>query len=144
MRSIFGILTLLLITGCSTFSGVNQRTTTDIFPPPEQIEELLYSLPEIDNVTFYQDEVGDPENRNIRHSYHYSSGRWTGYNAVLYLRVDGNGSITHSQSIIGTYPPSTLDVEILRTMFKVKNMIESKYGFADSDNYSERYFKPLL
>lgn len=143
MRSIFGILTLLLISGCDTLYGVNRRTTTDEFPPPEQIKELLYSLPEIDNVSFYQEEVGDPENRNTRNSYHYSSGRWSGYNAVLYLRVDGEGSITHSHSIIGSYPPSTLDAEIIRTMFKVKNMIESKYGFTDSDNFFER-FKPLL
>jgi hypothetical protein len=137
MKIAFSIVALFLLAGCDTFYGITRRATLDKCPTREQVESLLYSIPEISTVEYILDKGGYPltlkgiQRPAIIHNYCYSDGK--NIHANLQFLVDYKGTVFYSQTLIriNRKPPQEWVEATLPVMRKVEEHLETELGITN-------------
>ena len=147
MKPILSILVLLLISGCDTIYGISRRATVDTCPSREEVEKLLYSLPEISSVKYERDEGGIPLTLTglkappIIHTYMYSGG--TNVSGVLQFTVDYKNIVSYSQTLLalGSPPPQEMMDATEQVMIKIEKLLETELNLTNLQSSVEQNLK---
>lgn len=137
IKLVFSAIALFLFTGCDTFYGITRRASIDKCPAREQVESVLYSIPEISTVEYIADKGGYPltlkgiQRPSVIHNYFYSDGK--NVHAHLQFLVDYNGKVFYSQTLLCMHspPPQEWIDATLPVMQKVEKRLEVDLGITN-------------
>ncbi len=132
-----GVAALFLLTGCDTFYGITRRATIDKCPTQEQVESLLYSIPEITTVKYVLGKGSSPltlkgvQRPSVVYNYHYGDGK--NVHANLQFLVDYKGTVFYSQTLLRMHnpPPQEWVDATLPVMKKVEQCLEIELGMTN-------------